>query len=125
MTEGRKDDASKPRMDLLAPEFLFATATILEFGGRKYGAYNWAHGMTWSRVFAALMRHLWAWWGGRGPTTRSFLFEDADNETGHSHLWHACCCLMFLVAYEERGVGTDDRWDRCDDRWGGPLDKSS
>ena len=45
------------------------------------------------------MRHMWAWWRG----------ETADPETGASHLHHAACCLAFLIAYEERKAGTDDR----------------
>lgn len=63
------------------------------------GERNWELGMSWSRPFAALMRHMWAWWRG----------EAADPETGMSHLHHACCCLMFLVAFESRHAGQDDR----------------
>lgn len=106
---GRKDDGGKVRYDLLPPEFLEATATILTFGANKYADRNWEKGMKWGRVYGALMRHMWSWWGGVGPTTNSFLFGEVDPETKHSHLWHACCCLAFLVAYEERGVGEDDR----------------
>ena len=106
---GVKFDTGKVRMELLPPEFLFATATILTFGAMKYADRNWEKGMAWGRVFGALMRHLWAWWGGKGPTSRSFLLGELDGETNHSHLWHAACCLAFLVAYEERGAGTDDR----------------
>jgi len=65
----------------------------------KTGERNWEHGMKWGRPFAALMRHMWAWWGGEGK----------DPETGMSHLWHACACLAFLIAYEARGTGSDDR----------------
>lgn len=99
MTEGVKYDGDKPRYDLLPPEFLSATADILTFGAAKYGERNWELGMAWHRPFAAMMRHMWAWWAG----------ENTDPETGKSHLWHACCCLAFLVAYEQRHVGTDDR----------------
>jgi len=98
-TEGTKHDEGKVPLDLLAPEFLYGTAQVLAFGAQKYEAYNWAKGMKWSRVFAALMRHMWKWWSG----------EKLDPETGMSHLWHAGCCLMFLMAYEARGTGTDDR----------------
>lgn len=55
--------------------------------------------MAWSRVYAAALRHLLAWWGG----------EDEDPETELSHLAHAACCVVFLVAYQGRGVGVDDR----------------
>ena len=107
--EGRKDDAEKIRLELLPPEMLFAVGQVLTFGAIKYDDRNWEKGMRWSRVFGALMRHLWAWWGGRGPTSRNFLFGDLDSETGYSHLWHAGCCITFLITYEERRVGLDDR----------------
>lgn len=99
MSEGRKDDAGKARHDLIPPELPHAVAQVLAFGASKYGERNWEKGMTWGRPFAALMRHLWAWWRG----------EPYDPETGMSHLWHAACCIAFLVAYEERREGTDDR----------------
>lgn len=109
MSEGLKYDAGKVRLELLPPELLFGVATILTFGANKYEDRNWEKGMKWSRVFGALMRHMWAWWGGKGPTTKSFLLGELDDETGKSHLWHAGCCLAFLIAYEEREVGEDDR----------------
>lgn len=96
---GWKDDAGKSAMDLLPPELLFAVSDILAFGATKYESRNWEKGMRWGRVFAALMRHLWKWWGG----------ESLDAETGRSHLWHAGCCIAFLIAYEARGTGEDDR----------------
>lgn len=96
---GWKSDAGKVRMELLPPEFLTGTAQVLTFGAQKYGVRNWEKGLDWSRAFGALERHMWAWWGG----------EQSDAETGMSHLWHASCCLAFLVAYEERGTGKDDR----------------
>jgi hypothetical protein len=109
MAEGRKDDSEKVRMDLIPPELLFGVGDILTFGAKKYADRNWEQGMKWGRVYGALMRHLWAWWGGKAPTTKSFLFGELDAETGRSHLWHAGCCIAFLIAYEERGVGEDDR----------------
>jgi hypothetical protein len=109
-TEGRKDDQSKNRLDLIPPELIFAVGDILTFGAAKYADRNWERGMKWSRVFGALMRHMWAWWAGAAPTPKSFVFGDLDMETGKSHLWHAGCCIAFLIAYEERGTGTDDRW---------------
>lgn len=99
MTQGRKDDAGKTPYDLLAPEFLEGVAQVLKFGAEKYSPRNWEKGLRWGRVFGAAMRHGWAWWRG----------EAADPETGFSHLWHLACCVMFLIAYEARGVGEDDR----------------
>lgn len=97
--EGRKDDRDKPRIDLMPPEMIFAVSDVLTFGAKKYGGRNWESGMAWGRIYAALMRHLWAWWSG----------ATGDDETGMSHLHHAGCCIAFLIAYEARGVGTDDR----------------
>lgn len=99
MIEGVKFDGGKPRYDLLPPEFLEATAVVLTFGAEKYAPRNWEKGMSWGRVFSALMRHMWAWWRG----------QKADTETGFSHLHHAAACLAFLIAYEARGAGEDDR----------------
>lgn len=96
---GVKYDAGKEAMDLIPPEFLFGTAEILTLGAVKYEVRNWEKGMRWGRVFASLMRHLWRWWGG----------ENLDSETKKSHLWHASCCIAFLIAYESRQVGEDDR----------------
>lgn len=108
-TEGLKFDADKTRIELFPGDVLFAISDILTFGAKKYADRNWELGMNWSRPFGALMRHMWSWWQGRGPTNKSFLFGDLDPETKRSHLWHAGCCISFLIAYEMRGVGNDDR----------------
>lgn len=96
---GVKFDNGKVRYDLLPPEGVNAVAVILTLGAEKYSARNWELGMDWSRPFGACLRHLFAWWGG----------EDRDPDTGKSHLWHAACNLFFLITYEKRGVGKDDR----------------
>ena len=98
MSSAIKHDGNKVRMELLAPEFLYGIASVLTFGAKKYAAGNWARGMEWSRPFGAMLRHLFAWVGG----------EREDKETGLSHLYHAGCCLMFLCAYEARGIGKND-----------------
>lgn len=111
-TEGFKKDEGKVMLELIPPEFIFAVGEILTFGNKKYPLRNWEYGMSWGRCFGALMRHMWSWWGGQGPTSKSFLFEDFDAETKRSHLWHAACCIVFLLVYEERQIGTDDRWKK-------------
>lgn len=110
MNNGTKFDEGKHRMDLITSEFMFAVAMVLTYGAKKYGERNWEKGMKWGRVYAAAMRHLWAWWGGAGPTTTSFLFGSLDEETKMPHLWHAACCIMFLITFEERAMTDyDDR----------------
>lgn len=98
-TEGRKDDTGKLPWDLLPGDALEEIVKVLDFGARKYDRRNWESGMAWSRPFAALMRHMWAWWGG----------QDKDPETGISHLAHAGACILFLLSYEKRRIGVDDR----------------
>lgn len=100
MTEGKKNDDGKLRYDLIPPEALKGTAAILTFGARKYSDRNWEQGIAYGRVYAALQRHLWAWWGK----------EERDHETGLSHLHHAACCIAFLQTFVERNrTELDDR----------------
>ncbi len=113
---GYKADQGKVRLELIAPEFIFGTGEVLTFGAQKYSDRNWEQGMHWSRPFGAAMRHMWAWWGGKTPTSENYLFGDLDGETKLSHLKHASCCIMFLMAYEARGM------NQFDDRFAGPRD---
>ena len=96
---GIKKDDGKLRYDLYPPEAMEGTVKILTIGANKYSDRNWEKGMQWSRVFGALMRHLWKWFSG----------EDNDLETGESHLDHAACCIAFLQTYSKRKIGKDDR----------------
>ena len=98
--EGRKDDQGKIRLDLMPPELITAIGSVLTMGAAKYTDRNWEKGMKWGRVYAALQRHLLAWHSG----------ETADPESGMSHLWHAGCCIAFLITYEQRNIGEDDRF---------------
>jgi hypothetical protein len=95
-----KHDHGKPRMDLLPPEALIEVSRVLGYGANKYAAHNWRKATEWGRYSAAAMRHLTAWMNG----------EDVDPESGLPHVAHATCCLMFLLALQQTGVGTDDRY---------------
>jgi len=96
---GRKADHGKDPWHLLPTDAIRAIVKVLAFGAKKYADRNWEEGMAWSRCYGALLRHTMAWWEG----------DTLDEETGYSHLWHAGCCILFLIAYEIRGVGKDDR----------------
>jgi hypothetical protein len=109
MTEGRKDDQAKLPFDLIPYDALLPIAEVLQFGAAKYSERNWEKGMRWGRVYAALMRHLISWFMRDIPTKKNYLFGDLDSETELSHLAHAGCCILFLISYELRGAGTDDR----------------
>ena len=96
---GVKYDGEKLPMHLIPPELDAAVAAVLGYGAAKYADRNWERGMNWSRPYAALMRHMDAWW------TR----DDRDDDTGMSHLWHAACNIAMLIAFEARQHGADDR----------------
>lgn len=103
--EGMKFDGGKDPWHLAPWDAFRAIVVVLAFGAQKYAARNWEKGMDWSRPWAACQRHLTDWWEkrdkGKGPG------KDAD--TGYSDLWHAGCCIVFMIAFEIRGIGTDDR----------------
>lgn len=94
------ESAVKPRFDLVPWPAIEEIAEVLTFGAAKYEDNNWARGARWGRYFAALCRHIFAWWGG----------EDRDPETGYSHLAHAGCNLIFLMEYSRNSWGADDRF---------------
>ena len=97
---GRKEDSGKLRMDLIAPEALEELARVLGHGAKKYADWNWSKGIKYSRVIAAVLRHINSW----------RKLEDNDPETGLNHLSHAFCGLMFLITYTARNMTYfDDR----------------
>ena len=100
--EGNKFDAGKPPLGLISRVALEEEAKVMAFGAAKYDVHNWRKGMDFSRLIDAALRHVYAFADG----------EDADAETGLSHLAHARCCLAFLLEYEGRKLGTDDRFGR-------------
>jgi hypothetical protein len=97
---GIKHDESKRRMDLVPTSLISSVARILEFGARKYGDNNWREGLKWSRVYAALQRHLADFWDG----------NDLDSESGLPHLYHAACNIAFLIEFYEKRKDLDDRY---------------
>lgn len=103
---GYRNDELKPRWDLLPSDALEAVVMVLTAGARKYEPRNWEKGMNWSRCFASIMRHAWAWWRG----------ENRDPESGISHMAHVACNAMFLCSYEERGMKMYDDRERLEDR---------
>lgn len=102
LRKGLKYDEGKIGVHLLPPGALLEIAKVLDFGARKYAAWNWSKGLLYTRLYAALLRHLWAWFRG----------EDSDPETGLSHLAHAGCCVLFLLHYVSGG----DAYSKFDDR---------
>jgi Domain of unknown function (DUF5664) len=97
---GVKYDQTKPRMDLLDKTALEGLANVLAFGARKYAPNNWRNGLEYSRLTAAMMRHLLAFNAG----------EDFDEESGLPHIDHLGCCWMFLSNLSKERDDLDDRY---------------
>lgn len=90
---GAKHDAGKLKWSLLPLDALREVLRVLHFGADKYGEFNWEFvDNKHERYFNAALRHLTAWWDG----------ELADEESGFSHLAHAACCVLFLLASDVR-----------------------
>ena len=92
-------DKGKTRYDLIPTDALKALADVYGKGAEKYADRNWEQGLSYSRCYGSLLRHLFAWWAG----------EKCDPETGCHHLMMAAWNAFALFCYEVRGVGTDDR----------------
>lgn len=97
--EGVKYDGGKLRYDLIPADALEELAAIYTMGANKYEDHNWRKGMSWSRPFAALMRHAWAWFRG----------EDKDPESGLNHLAHAAWNCFTLINYSKSHPEFDNR----------------
>ncbi len=100
---GAKADSGKLGTHLLPTRPLEAIARVLDFGARKYAPDNWRKGIAYTRVYGAILRHMWAWWRG----------EQADPETREHPLAHAACEILFLLEYE---LGPAPRREAFDDR---------
>lgn len=96
---GFKFDADKLRYDLIPPFPLSQLAQVYTDGAAKYGDENYLKGMPFRRVLAALIRHVEAYRAG----------ETLDPESGSPHMAHAAWQCFTLMAYENLGVGEDDR----------------
>jgi hypothetical protein len=101
---GKKTDAGKLRWHLLPFDAVREVVKVLDLNAKPAGKYeerNWEKGIAYSRLYGAAMRHLTTWFQDR---------EDKDSESELSHLAHAACCILFLLAYTLRGKNEfDDR----------------
>ncbi len=98
MKQAKKNDEGKIRVDLVHPFFIIQIAKVMEHGAAKYGEWDWANGHKWSRLYAATLRHLYAW----------FCNEDLDPESGLPHLAHAAANIYMLLGTAHK-KDLDDR----------------
>lgn len=97
--KGRKFDQDKPRWSLLPWEELEEVTKVISLGSIKYEDYNWQKvSNAKDRYFSALLRHVTAWWNG----------QTKDDESNLSHLAHACCCILFLMWFDNLNKRSKD-----------------
>ena len=91
LTMGKKDSKGKLDWSLLPYESLTGVVRVMEKGSVKYGGHRtWLPGIMFSRLFAAIMRHLIDW----------FVFvKDKDKESGEHPLCHVIANCMMLLTY--------------------------
>lgn len=107
--EAIKFDDGKLPWTLVPWDAMMQVVAVLAHGADTYSARNWETGMTYSRLYAAADRHLRA----------AFCGQDHDigpKGSGLLHLAHAAACVLFLLAYQVRGIGD------LKDRNGKPFD---
>lgn len=89
--------------DLVPFDALEEVAKIYGWGATKYSDRNWEKGYKWGLSYAAMMRHMAAFWRR----------EDFDTESGLRHMAHAVWHGLALLAFTMRGIGTDSRGVKC------------
>jgi len=100
--------AAKPSIAVIPSSALYAAAAAHMDGAYKYGAHNWRiSGVRASTYYAAVQRHLQAWWEG----------EQLADDSGIPHLGHALACINILIDAETCGKLTDDRPPALPDGW--------
>lgn len=100
MSEGKKFDSGKSRVDLIPGEALMAIGKVYGFGCEKYGDNNWRLGIKNSRLLAAALRHIY----------KHNMGETIDPESGSQHIAHAACNLTMLLWNMENKKELDDRF---------------
>ncbi len=96
----RDTQTSKLRYDLIPIGALEALAKVYTDGAVKYGDNNWQKGMPFKRVYASLLRHVFAW--AAGDTTERHMANAAWN----------CFALLHYEDMVELGVLPPELDDR-------------
>jgi hypothetical protein len=99
LVEGTKHDEGKPRFDLIPVMPMFELAKLYAIGAKKYDDRNWEKGISWGRIFRALLSHAFKWWAG----------QKYDQEDGQHHLASVAWCAFALMEYERTRPEYDDR----------------
>lgn len=82
----------------LTLEDLLEATKVLEYGVKKYAAWNWAKGMKWSIPVGCFLRHFVAI--GRG--------EEIDPESGCHHWGHCVANIVMLAHFDKHCPDMND-----------------
>jgi hypothetical protein len=96
---GGEKGVKPERYDLIPVGPLAEVARVYGFGATKYDDRNWERGYDWSKSYAALQRHVNAFWGG----------DTFDDETGLPHLAHAVFHCLAMIEWYGTHPELDDR----------------
>jgi len=97
--QGIKYDSDKLPYSAIPVKPLEDLVDVYLIGAKKYGMNNWRKGIAWSRIFSAMQRHAWDWWGG----------EELDQEDRQHHLASVAWCAFTLLEYLRTHPELDDR----------------
>ena len=90
----------KVSLSIVPPAAILQIALALQVGAKKYGRANWRKYKVFNMIYVdAALRHLYAYADG----------EDADPETGISHLAHAAAGLSILLDAQSGGTSIETR----------------
>jgi hypothetical protein len=86
---GIKYDDKKPQMALIPASALEAEARVWSYGAKKYSAWNWSKGLTYTRILSAILRH----------TAEIMKGHDVDPENGELHAASIRCNAAMLIEF--------------------------
>jgi hypothetical protein len=91
----------KAPLHLIPSHPVHETSWVLKLGAEKYGPWNFRQGKICTSTYrSAMQRHLDQWFDG---------LEDADEESGRSHLAHVIASAMIVMDAGKHGTLEDDR----------------
>lgn len=99
-TTGGEKGSKAQRFDLIPWEAVAEIAEVYHMGSKKYADHNWRKGYSWGLSYAAMMRHMTAFWEG----------EDLDPESGLPHMAHASWHGLALLTFMREHPDLDDRF---------------
>lgn len=98
--EGDRYNTGKPKWSLVDWDAFEDMVAVLEYGTKKYAAFNWKRGLKITEIMESMQRHINAIMRG----------EDIDKESGLSHIGHLQCNAMFLGYMIKYRKDMDDRY---------------